>query len=67
MASFISEVFIIENDNQSKVQFYLNSTNEIFVSEEEDDSNFFFTINKEDWNALKDFIDEKLSAVADNA
>ena len=60
MSTSVNEHMIIETSTSSgDIEVYLNAQNEIFIQNtEEDASNFWFTLNEEDWNSLKEFIDD---------
>lgn len=57
MSSFWNEHFCLAADG-NEIEFYLNDHGEIFVHSLETDL-FWFTINKEDWKSLKEFIDSQ--------
>lgn len=58
MSYSINEHFLLENpESIPDLEFYLNSSGEIFAQEYDTQGGFYFTINKEDWQGLKAFID----------
>lgn len=59
MASFITERFKVTGDGFD-VEMYLNDSGELFVaSTDEDYPSFWFTLTKDDWEKMKEFVDEK--------
>lgn len=64
MAARINEHLIINGDGM-EMQFYLNDGNSIFCSptEDSDAMHFWFTFSKEDWEVMKQFIDEQFEQV----
>ena len=60
MPTSVNEHMIITTDTSSgDIEVYLNAANEIFIQNTEEDArNFWFTLNEEDWNSLKNFIDD---------
>lgn len=60
MGTTRNEHFVILSDEGiPDVEFYINSKGQIFA--QEIDGNFFFLLNKEDWEELKKFIDEQFA------
>lgn len=60
MAAREKTSFLLDNEGMN-MEFYLNAHDEIFVSTEDDGmaGAFWFTISKEDWKDLKEFIDRQ--------
>lgn len=56
-----SEILLLQGDGFNTVEMYLNSANEIYVhnEQEEDVMNWFFVIKKEEWEKIKNFIDSQ--------
>ena len=60
MSAFVSQNFIIENEEGiPDLEFHINYKGEIFLCEKDQPDGFFSIIKKEDWNDLKIFIDEQ--------
>ena len=57
MASFITEALRVKGDGFD-IEMYLNDKQELFVgSIDENYPSFWFTINKDDWEKMKEFVD----------
>lgn len=65
MPTVITETMIIETDTSAgDLEVYLNDNNKMFFTNSEVDStHFWFTLNKSDWESLKQFIDDKFNMV----
>lgn len=62
MAALVNNHLVLENIGVD-IEMYLNDSNEIFATAAGDDgAMFWFVINKDDWEVMKDFIDGELNA-----
>lgn len=55
---YIFESLIIEQegDDRENIEMYINDKDEIFVTEVNGNSDWFFTFSKSDWEIMKDFV-----------
>ena len=59
--AYVFEHLIIEQEGDDKpdIEIFLNDENQIFINERDEDSPFWFTFSKEDWNEIKRFVDKQ--------
>ena len=56
--TFLREQIVFGEDN-NWYRSYINDNGNIFIGEDDDDSDNFCVINKEDWEDFKNFIDKQ--------
>jgi len=61
MSVFISQMFCVQTKTDDHIEIFVNSDGNVWVGSS--DMTFGFTINKEEWELLKDFLDNQFKTV----
>lgn len=66
MSTSISEHFTLfnANNNPEVIEIYINDSDQVFVQDKINDMDgFFFTLTREEWEEIKEFIDNQYSKI----